>query len=148
MKSDLNFAERYSSSNQRWSHGVVVALVVAIVVSLPACSTFKGSSEGTWNTSYFTNPDRVWNAIQLALIDLEYEVQSENRDDGVIRAVSEPSEDGTVIALAIDQVMRTEDQVHVYIKPSFSGGEGSTNPDLLRAAADEVIKALDDKLRG
>ena len=148
MKSELNLAQRNTSLNQRWSHGVVVALVVAIVVSLPACSTFKGSSEGTWNTSYFTNPDRVWNAIQLALIDLDYEVQSENRDDGVIRAASEPAEDGTVIALAIDQVMRTEDQVHVYVKPSFAGDQGSTNPDLLRAAAEELIKAFDEKLKG
>jgi len=148
MKSELNLAKRYTSSNQRWSYGVVVALFLAMVVSLPACSTFKGSSDGTWNTSYFTNPDRVWDAIQLSLIDLDYEVVSENRDDGIIRATSEPAEDGTVIALAIDQVARTEDQVHVYIKPSFSGDEGSTNPDLLRAAADELIKALDDKLRG
>ena len=38
--------------------------------------------------------------------------------------------------------------VHVYIKPSFAGDQGSTNPDLLRAAADELIKAMDDKLRG
>jgi len=82
------------------------------------------------------------------LIELDYEVLSENREDGVIRAASEPAEDGTVIGLAIDQVMRTEDQVHVYIKPSFTGDEGSTNPDLLKAAADELIKALDDKLRG
>lgn len=148
MMSELNFANRDTSSNQRWSHGVVVAILVALVVSLPACSTFKGSSDGTWSTSFFTNPNRVWDAIQLALIDLDYEVQSENREDGVIRAASEPAEDGTVIALAIDQVMRTDDQVHVYIKPSFTGDEGSTNPDLLRAAADEFIKAIDDKLRG
>ena len=148
MKSELNLAQRNTSLNQRWSHGVAVALVVAIVVTLPACSTFKGSSEGTWNTSYFANPDRVWNAIQLALIDLDYEVQSENRDDGVIRAASVPAEDGTVIALAIDQVMRTEGQVHVYVKPSFAGDQGSTNPDLLRAAAEELIKAFDEKLKG
>ena len=148
MKSELNLAQRNTSLNQRWSHGVAVALVVAIVVTLPACSTFKGSSEGTWNTSYFTNPDRVWNAIQLALIDLDYEVQSENRDDGIIRASSAPAEDGTVIALAIDQVARTEDQVHVYVKPSFAGDQGSTNPDLLRAAAEELIKAVDEKLKG
>ena len=106
----------------------------------------KGSSEGTWNTSYFTNPDHVWGAIEIALIDLDYEVESKNRSDGVIRAMSAPADDGTIIALAIDQVMRTEDQVHVYVKPSFGGNEGSTNPDLLKAAAEHFLKAVSDTL--
>ncbi|MCW8985196.1 MAG: hypothetical protein OQK55_07630 [Thermoanaerobaculales bacterium] len=148
MKRDVRVRNAGTPFNMNWSGGAMVALAVAMVVSLSACSTFKGSSDGTWNTSYFTNPDRVWGAIQLSLIDLDYEVVSENRDDGVIRAKSEPAEDGTVIALAIDQVMRTEDQVHVYVKPSFVGDEGSQNPDLLRAAAEKLIKALDEKLKG
>jgi hypothetical protein len=146
MKRDVRVRDAGTPLKMNWSGGATVALAVAMVVSLSACSTFKGSSDGTWNTSYFTNPDRVWGAIQLSLIDLDYEVVSENREDGVIRATSEPAEDGTVIALAIDQVMRTEDQVHVYVKPSFAGDRGSTNPDLLRAAADELIKALNEKL--
>jgi hypothetical protein len=130
------------------SRCAVAAVFIAMVVSVTACSTINGSSDGTWNASYFTDPDRVWGAIQLALIDLDYEVVSENRDDGIIRATSAPAEDGTVIELAIDQVMRTEDQVRVYVKPSFAGDRGATNPDLLRAATEELIKAMDDKLRG
>ena len=148
MKSDLNLAQRKWWSNPGWSRAVVGALFVMMVMSSSACSTFKGSSEGTWNTSFFTNPDRVWEAIQLSLIELDYEVESENREDGIIRATSEPAEDGTVITLAIDQVMRTEDQVHVYVKPSFAGDNGTTNPDLLRAAADELMNTLNDKLNG
>lgn len=148
MKNDVKVQNVTSPININWSRGAVAALAIVMVVSLSSCSTLKGSKEGTWNTSYFTDPDRVWGAIQLALIDLDYEVESENREDGIIRATSEPSEDGTVISLAIDQVMRTEDQVHVYVKPSFVGDGGSTNPDLLRAAADELIKAMDDRLRG
>jgi len=148
MKGELNLAQRNTSSNTRWSRRLILALFIVTVVSLSACSTFEGSSEGTWNTSYFTNPDRVWEAVQLSLIELDYEVESENRDDGIIRATSEPAEDGTVIALAIDQVARTEDQVHLYVKPSFAGNRGSISPDLLKAAAEELIKAVDDKLRG
>lgn len=148
MKSNLNLAQRNWLSNTGWSRAVVVALFVMMVVSSSACSTFKGSSEGTWNSSFFTNPDRVWEAIQLSLIELDYEVESENREDGVIRATSEPAEDGTVIALAIDQVMRTEDQVHVYVKPSYTGDGGSEDLDRLKAAADEFMKTLNDKLNG
>ncbi len=148
MNCDVKSWKASTPFNISWSYGAMVALAMVIAVSLSSCSTFKGSSDGTWNTSYFTNPDRVWEAIQLSLIELGYEVESENREDGIIRATSEPAEDGTVITLAIDQVMRTEDQVHVYVKPAFAGDQGSTNPDLLRAAADELIKAVDDKLRG
>lgn len=131
---------------QHVCESAVVAVLIAMFVALSACSAFKGSSEGTWNGSYFTDPDRVWGAIEIALIDLDYEIVSKNRPDGVIRAVSAPAGDGTVIALAIDQVMRTEDQVKVYVKPSFSGDEGSTNPDLLKAAADQFLKAVSDTL--
>jgi len=148
MKRDVKVWNASTPFYNNRSRVAMVALAIVMVVSLSSCSTFKGSSEGTWSTSYFTNPDRVWGAIQISLIDLDYEVVSENRNDGIIRATSEPAEDGTVIALAIDQVMRTEDQVHVYVKPTFAGDQGSTNPDLLRAAADELIKALDDKLKG
>ena len=124
----------------RYRERAIAAVLIAMVVSLSSCSTIKGSSEGTWTTSYFTDPDRVWGAIEISLIDLDYEVVKKNRYDGIIRATSEPAEDGTVIALAIDQVMRTEDQVNIYVKPSFSGDDGSTNPDLLKAAADEFMK--------
>jgi uncharacterized lipoprotein len=148
MKREVTYSKSGLRSIVHPTRIAVAILLVGLVVVLAACSTINGSSEGTWTTSYFTDPDRVWGAIQIALIDLDYEVESENRPDGVIRAKSEPTEDGTVIALAIDQVMRTEDQVHVYIKPSFATDDGSQNPDSLKAAADELIKALDEKLRG
>ncbi len=76
--------------NISWSRGAMVALAMVTAVSLSSCSTSKGPSDGTWNTSYFTNPDRVWGAIQLSLIDLDYEVVRENRYDGIIRATSAP----------------------------------------------------------
>ena len=123
-----------------------VVFLAAMSLTFSACSTLKGSSEGTWNASYFTDPDRVWDAMEIALIDLDYEVVSENRSDGVIRASSVPTDDGTVIALAIDQVMRTEDQVHIYVKPSFGGDGDSNNPDLLKKAAEQFLKAVGDTL--
>jgi hypothetical protein len=131
-----------------WSRIAAALVVIAWTLSLSACSTLKGNSDNTWTSSFFTDPDRVWGSIHLSLIELDYEVVSENRPDGVIRARSEPGNDGTVIALAIDQVMRTEDQVKVYIKPSFAGDEGSKNTNLLKAAADEFVRILNSKLNG
>jgi hypothetical protein len=129
--------------------GLAAAIgLAASMFSTGACSSFEGSSEGIWTASYFENPDRVWNAIELALLELDYDVVTENRVDGVIRAESGASDDGTVIALAIDQVMRTQDQVKVYVKPSLGGDRGSADPDLLKAAAEAFLENLEDKLKG
>lgn len=146
MKCDLRTS--MTDRVQRIRRFVAATALIAVVISLPACSTFQGSSDDTWTVTFFENPDRVWNAIELALLELDYEVITENRADGVIRAASSPAEDGTVIALAIDQVMRTEDQINVYIKPSFGGDGGSGNPDLLKAAADRFVKTLEEELKG
>jgi hypothetical protein len=84
--------------------------------------------------------------MEIALIDLDYEVVSKNRYDGVIQASSAPTDDGTVITLSIDQVVRTEDQVHIYVKPSCDGDEDSICPDLLKAAAEQFLEAVSDTL--
>ena len=125
-----------------------VAAGMAVMMTVGACSTFQASSEDTWTATFFDNPDRVWNAIELALLELDYEITEENRTDGVMRAESSPAEDGAVIALAIDQVVRTEDQVHVYVKPSFAANPGSADPDLLKAAADVFVKRIEKELKG
>jgi len=125
-----------------------VAAGMAVMMTVGACSTFQASSEDTWTATFFDNPDRVWNAIELALLELDYEITEENRTDGVMRAESSPAEDGAVIALAIDQVVRTEDQVHVYVKPSFAANPGSADPDLLKAAADAFVKRIEKELKG
>lgn len=127
---------------------VAITAIIALVMTVAACSTFRASSEDTWTVTFFENPDRVWNAIELALIELDYDVVSENRPDGVIRAESAPAEDGTVIALAIDQVVRTEDKVNVYVKPSIGSDQGSADPDFLKAAADEFMAVLKKTLSG
>ncbi|MCG6948425.1 MAG: hypothetical protein LJE93_05865 [Acidobacteria bacterium] len=120
--------------------------LVIVVVSSIACSAYLSSSDDSWTVTFFKDPDRVWSAIEMVLIELDYEVVEKNRPDGMIRAQSDPAEDGTVVALAIDQVMRTDDQVNVYVKPSFVGNAGSQNPDALKTAADEFVKALESKL--
>ena len=146
MKRDLS--ETRAIASQTLSRLSAATSIIALVVSVAGCSTSRGSPEDTWTATFFNNSDRVWNAIELTLLELDYEVTTENRADGVIRAESAPAEDGTVIVLAIDQVVRTEDQVNVYVKPSVGGSGVSTNQDLLKAAADAFVKTLEDQLRG
>jgi hypothetical protein len=141
--------DRTTASMRRPLGEVLVATaVVFLVVILSACATSEGDSASSWRGNYFKDPDSVWGAIEVSLIELDYEVTDKNRYDGVIRAESSPADDGTVIILSIDQVMRTGDDVNVFVKPAFAGGDGSANPDLLKAAADEFMKTLNAKLNG
>jgi hypothetical protein len=126
------------------SHTVVTGVLV-VVLSLAACSSLGGAPDG-WRVNSFKDPDTVWAAIELVLLELDYEIVAKHRPDGVIRAEPGAADDGTVIALAIDQVARTDDQVSVYVKPSFVGDGGSVDPDLLKAAADNFVRTLRGKL--
>lgn len=139
--------ERRTDRPLRNNPGVLATILVAVGISLSACSSIDSGSDG-WRASFFRNPDTVWAAIELSLLELDYEVTAKNRVDGVIRAQSSPTDDGTVIELAIDQVMRTEDEVNVYVKPSFGGDGASKDPDLLKAAAEKFIKVLRKEVGG
>jgi hypothetical protein len=124
----------------------VIALVLAIV-SLSACASSKGTAAGTWRANFFVNSDRVWNAIEVSLIEVDYQVTEKSRYDGTIRAESAAADDGTVIVLDIDQVAYTNDQVNVFVRPSFADEGASANPALLKAAADRFMSILNTKLK-
>jgi hypothetical protein len=139
-------AEAASTVDRRPMYrGAVAAFaIVSLLVVGSACTSSKGDSQ--WRGNYFKDPDSVWNAIELTLLELDYDVTDENREDGIIRAESESSEGGAVVVLAIDQVMRTQDQVNVFVKPSFATGATDADPDRLKAAGDAFMKSLNEKL--
>ncbi len=126
---------------------VSVVGTVLLMTVCSACSSSRSVSEGTWRESYFQDPNRVWAAIETSLDELGYEVIEKNRYDGVIRAQSAPADDGTVIVLDIDQIVRTEDQVNVFVRPSFGGGKDA-DPALLKSVADRFMGRLNAKLGG
>ena len=80
MNREMKMQQSDTQSIDSWPHGAMVAVLIAIVVSLAACSTFEGSSDGTWNTSYFTNPDRLPEGYEHYL---EIERQAQDRRVGI-----------------------------------------------------------------
>ena len=123
----------------------IFAVVLAMGV---ACSTLSNRPEGTWSSSYFSNPDAVWAGIELTLDQLGYEITGSNRPDGKIRAVPAESGDGDGVVLAIDQIARTDDQVMVYVKPLSDNSETPATSTQLEAAARDFLAVLDRKLGG
>ena len=78
------------------------------------CAATKPSSD-PWVLSYVGSPDDVWVACHIALVELDYDVESENRQDGLVRAVRAAAEEGSTEVLSLDQIMRTND-VKVYVR--------------------------------
>jgi hypothetical protein len=126
---------------------VLVLAVVMTAGSMASCASVK-NPPGTVTAQFFQNPDRVWEAIQLSLETLEYVVESSNRDEGVIRA-ARPADDPTPwVALDINQVMYTGDQVNVFVRGVAEEPPAAPSQDVLDKAAQDFVTVLKRKLGG
>jgi hypothetical protein len=123
----------------------MLTIAVAVLTGA-ACSTFSNAGSDGLTTSFFMPPQNVWSGIERTLVDLDYLITDQNRTDGVIRAESSKLEGGAVVILNIDQIMRTNDQVHVYVKPADGGGDRAATPEELEAAGKAFVSALDLRL--
>jgi hypothetical protein len=94
---------------------------------------------------YLDPPNRVWAAIQISLDELGYEIEEEDRNDGIIHAVGLADGPNKGIVLKIDQVART-DVVRVHVHAGGSSSSGPFDMKRLDAAASEFLAHLDTKL--
>ena len=127
-------------------HHLKSLVLIAVLVASAACSTSNPAEDSPWRANFFQNADRVWSAIQMSLIELDYDVEESDREDGTLRAIS--SKDDVSIALAIDQIQRTEDKINVFVRPADGGGAKTAGRDELDSAAEGFIKLLNSKLGG
>jgi uncharacterized lipoprotein len=120
---------------------LLVVLVAGFVVS---CASVR-NPPGTVTAQFFQNPDRVWDALELSLDTLGYEVTSSNRDEGVIRA-KKPADDPSGVGLEINQVMYTQDQVDVFVKGVAEDPTAAPEQAALAKAAQDFVAMLERKL--
>ena len=118
---------------------VAVALVLAIA-SLIGCSSTSGGDK-PWVIQYVGSSDNTWTAMQITLIDLDYTVESEHRDEGRIRAVREATDTRPASVLDIDQLAR-QDMVDLYIKVEAAPGEPPLDATQKEALAQEFIEPV------
>jgi len=100
----------------RTRFGSVTAILAPALLLLGVfgCAATQPSSD-PWVIDYVGSPDDVWAACHIALVELDYDVESENRQDGLVRAVRAGAEEGSTEVLSLDQIMRTND-VKVYVR--------------------------------
>jgi hypothetical protein len=129
----------------RTRFGSVTAILglTLLVFSVFGCAATKPSSD-PWVINYVGSPDDVWVACHIALVELDYDVESENRQDGLIRAVRPGAAEGSTEVLSLDQLMRSND-VKVYVRAA-AGPDQPTMDFARRETLAKEFMALVDGL--
>jgi len=121
---------------------VVLALVSSAVFTAACSSTSKTDQPAT--LVYVGSSDDTWTAMQIVLIELDYDITSEDRNEGRIKATraADGTRPGSV--LAIDQVART-DTISLYVRAAAAAGDPSLDDMQRQTLAEEFlgpVKAL------
>jgi hypothetical protein len=124
-------------------HAALATSVLAVVSALtPIGCASTSPGDGPWTTHYVGSSDDVWQAIHIALIDLGYRVDVEDRSEGTIRA-SRPDGEGVApeTVVTIDQVA-CGDQVNVYVRVAAADGDPELTPDQKQRLAGELLRPV------
>jgi hypothetical protein len=126
-------------------HRLTAALTVALgLLVLSGCASSKAEDE-PFTTRFVGSPDDTWTAIHIALVELDYDVESENRFDGIIRASRGADGDKPAVVLNIDQVMRTN-VVHIYVRVSGGPDGPALDRSQQEARANELLAIINGLL--
>jgi len=117
--------------------------MMVVLIGCIGCAVTKPSSD-PWTTHYVGSPDQVWTAIHISLVDLDYDVESENREDGLVRAVRK-GDDGMTLVLSIDQIMRNE-EVKVFVRVAAGPDEPAMSWDRQEKNAKDFLALVNGVL--
>lgn len=118
--------------------------VIVVVASAFGC-TSSSHKEAPLSTWYVGSPDFTWEAIHVSLEKLGYGVDSENREDGTLRAARPASGQTPASVLQIDQIMRT-DTVKIYVRAQPAPDDPAMDEDARQKIAQQFLTALNKVL--
>ncbi len=142
----MNDRRRLRGQDMSLRFGSATAILGMAFVALMSfgCAATKPSSD-PWVINYVGSPDDVWVACQIALVELDYDVETENRQDGLVRAVRPGAEEGSTEVLSLDQIMRTND-VKVYVRAAAGPGQPAMDAARKEAVAKEFLALVNGLL--
>ena len=121
-----------------------VLAVAGVLIASLGCASLKTEGD-PWTTHCVCDPDSVWQASHIALIELDYDVETENRDEGTIRAVRPGDAEGATVVLSIDQMMVTNN-VKVYVRVAAGEGDPAMSRDLQEKHAKDFLALVNGLL--
>jgi len=128
----------------RSKKAIISIAVAGVLIASLGCASLK--TEGhPWTTHYVGDPDTVWEALHISMIELGYDVESENRFEGTILAVRSGDKPDTTVVLSIDQIMRTND-VNVYVRVAAGAGEPAMSLDRQEKHAKDFLALVNGLL--
>ena len=126
--------------------GRTLAVLGMTVVMMGGLGCASSATDGDpWSTHYVGSPDDVWVSIHIALVELDYDVESENREDGKVRAVRNGDDENSTVVLSIDQIMRNE-EVKVYVRVAAGPGEPAMSRNLMEKHAKDFLALVNGLL--
>jgi hypothetical protein len=122
-------------------------LIVGLLVLVAGCSTSGTPTHEDWSRSYVRPFDRVWTESVEALDDLDFYLETEDRERGVIRAESRSKREYGAVVLDIRITSRGE-----VVLVDVKAAGGPMDSPALFARFDETVSEflleLDARLRG
>lgn len=128
----------------RFDSATAILGMALLAFGVLGCAATRPSSD-PWVINYVGSPDDVWVACHIALVELDYDVESESRDDGLVRAVRPGVAEDSTEVLSLDQLMRSND-VKVYVRAAAGPGQPAMDFSRKEALAKEFMAVVNGLL--
>ena len=121
--------------------------VSIVMVAAAACATGSGTSVDDWSRDYVSTFDRVYEAAIGSLDEIGFYLESEDREEGRIRARSSARRTNVEAALLVDVRLRG-DRIRVDVMAQSPGLEEGRAPVQVSGLVRDFFHGLDARLEG
>lgn len=124
-----------------------LTFVSLAMIAVVACTTGSGTSVDDWSRDYVSTYDRVFEAAIGALDGIGFYLESEDRQEGRIRARSSARRTKVEATLLVD-VRNRGDRIRVVVMAQSPGLEEGRAPVQISGLVRDFFHGLDARLEG
>lgn len=124
-----------------------LTVVSIVMVAAAACATGSGTSVDDWSRDYVSTFERVFEAAIESLDEIGFYLESEDREQGRIRARSSARRTSVEATLLVDVRLRG-DRIRVDVMAQSPGLEEGRAPVQVSGLVRDFFRGLDARLEG